>query len=307
MLSKHPLTDPRDWLFKAYADPASVFPAMIASPGYALPPIAGAVWHLASAGLSVGGASAHHWGKNQNNWIVVPADGSARGDLKVIYIGEASNNILVLGPNTDMHGQVFFHGDGGLVIVGGDMDQRCEMTTRLWSQDNILFWGRRSTSNSVTITLEGDATAVVLGEDCMLARDVAIRTSDEHALVDLRDGGWLNPPGTVHVEPHVWLGDKSTLLKGVHIGFGSVVGGSSVVTRSVPRFSVAAGVPARVLRSGVSWSRQHSPEAGIADVLRQHESSLTGAAPRAGVRTDDSPPHPALTIDDEISELLGQV
>lgn len=50
-----------------------------------------------------------------------------------------------------------------------------------------------------------------------ISRDVDIRTSNEHALVDPKDDRMLNAPSSVHVEPDVWLGDKSTLLKGVHV------------------------------------------------------------------------------------------
>jgi acetyltransferase-like isoleucine patch superfamily enzyme len=46
----------------------------------------------------------------------------------------------------------------------------------------------------------------------------------------------------------VYLGMSVRLLAGVTVSRGAVVGAGSVVTRSVPPYSVAAGVPARVLR-----------------------------------------------------------
>jgi acetyltransferase-like isoleucine patch superfamily enzyme len=47
-----------------------------------------------------------------------------------------------------------------------------------------------------------------------------------------------------------WLGINVVVLPGVTIGMGCVVGANSVVTRDLPDYSVAAGAPARVLRSG---------------------------------------------------------
>jgi galactoside O-acetyltransferase len=55
--------------------------------------------------------------------------------------------------------------------------------------------------------------------------------------------------GGIRIEPDVWLGARVTVLDGVTIGRGSVVGAGAVVTRDLPPYSVAAGVPAKVLRT----------------------------------------------------------
>lgn len=47
----------------------------------------------------------------------------------------------------------------------------------------------------------------------------------------------------------VWIGHRVILLPGVHIGNGSIIGAGAVVTRDIPDYSVAVGVPARVIRN----------------------------------------------------------
>lgn len=49
------------------------------------------------------------------------------------------------------------------------------------------------------------------------------------------------------IENDVWIGANCTILDGVVIGKGCVIGAGSVVTRSIPEYSVAAGVPAKVM------------------------------------------------------------
>jgi acetyltransferase-like isoleucine patch superfamily enzyme len=53
----------------------------------------------------------------------------------------------------------------------------------------------------------------------------------------------------VEIQDEVWLGENVCVLPGVTIGRHSVIGSNSVVTKDVPPHSVAAGVPARVLRT----------------------------------------------------------
>lgn len=64
-------------------------------------------------------------------------------------------------------------------------------------------------------------------------------------ILDVKTGGENLP---VVVERDVYMGARVTLLKGVVVGEGSVIGACSVVTKSVPPFTIAAGSPCRPLR-----------------------------------------------------------
>ena len=58
----------------------------------------------------------------------------------------------------------------------------------------------------------------------------------------------LSSKGPVVIEDNVWIGTKSSIMPGVHIGRGSIVAANSVVTHDVPPYCVAAGVPAKVIK-----------------------------------------------------------
>jgi acetyltransferase-like isoleucine patch superfamily enzyme len=53
----------------------------------------------------------------------------------------------------------------------------------------------------------------------------------------------------IEIESNVWIGFNSIILKGVTVGRGSIVACGSVVTSNVPPFSIAAGNPARVVKT----------------------------------------------------------
>ena len=54
--------------------------------------------------------------------------------------------------------------------------------------------------------------------------------------------------GKVIIGNNVWIGDKATVLPGVSIGDGAIIGANSVVTKDVPAFSVVAGNPAKIIK-----------------------------------------------------------
>lgn len=86
---------------------------------------------------------------------------------------------------------------------------------------------------------------VRIGADCNLGTYVIIMDSDYH---DLADHSRPGPCAPVVIGDRVWLGARTTVLKGVTIGDDTVVGAGSVVVRDLPPRCLAVGVPARVVR-----------------------------------------------------------
>jgi acetyltransferase-like isoleucine patch superfamily enzyme len=52
----------------------------------------------------------------------------------------------------------------------------------------------------------------------------------------------------IKIEDDVWIGAGAKVLDGVKIGKGSVIGAGAVVTEDIPSYSVAVGVPAKVIK-----------------------------------------------------------
>jgi lipopolysaccharide O-acetyltransferase len=50
------------------------------------------------------------------------------------------------------------------------------------------------------------------------------------------------------IEDNVWLGEFVSILPGVTIGKGNIIGANSVVTQDIPPYSIAVGTPARVAK-----------------------------------------------------------
>lgn len=53
----------------------------------------------------------------------------------------------------------------------------------------------------------------------------------------------------------MWIAPESKFFKGVHIGDGSIVGTCTLVTKEVGPNSLVVGMPAKVVKEGISWTR----------------------------------------------------
>lgn len=92
-----------------------------------------------------------------------------------------------------------------------------------------------------------DEAPVTIGNHVYIGPDVGIYTVRHALLAEQRNEGIMQSlPVTIHDD--VWIGGHATLLPGVTIGQGAVIGAGSVVTHDIPPQVVAAGNPCRVLR-----------------------------------------------------------
>ena len=121
----------------------------------------------------------------------------------------------------------------------------------LWPEDSaydgvrIIVGDGNYFNRGVMIDACGEIT---IGNENMFGPDVYITDSNH------RFGGAIPPRyhpmerGTVRIGNGCWIGAKAIILTNVELGDFCVVGAGAVVTRSVPKFGVVAGVPARSIR-----------------------------------------------------------
>lgn len=134
---------------------------------------------------------------------------------------------------------------------------RCTATTiyaptkfRTFSSSALIDIGNGVGMNGLSITAR--SRTIKIGDNTMIAPNCTIVDSDFHALWPV-EGRLTNPAiendADVIIGENCWIGMQSIILKGVHIGNGSVIAAGSVVTSSIPENVLAGGVPARIIRS----------------------------------------------------------
>jgi acetyltransferase-like isoleucine patch superfamily enzyme len=108
--------------------------------------------------------------------------------------------------------------------------------------------GERSSINDFCYITSN--SSIDIGSDVMLGEMVSIRDFDhgfENTEIPISEQGLTGGP--IAIGDGTWIGRGVIVTSGVTIGKGCVIGANSVVTKSLPDWSVAVGVPCRVLRS----------------------------------------------------------
>lgn len=96
-------------------------------------------------------------------------------------------------------------------------------------------------------------SSITIGSKVMFGPQVMIMGGDHNTgeigryMYDVHDKRPDNDQPVV-IQDDVWVGARTTILKGVTVGTGSIIAAGSVVTRSIPPYSMVAGVPARVVK-----------------------------------------------------------
>lgn len=120
----------------------------------------------------------------------------------------------------------------------------------LYAHNNgLLTIGDRVGINHNVMLGASDDGEIHIGNDVLIGPNVVIRASNHQYLqknIPINKQGHTG--GKITIEDDVWIGANVVILPNVTIGKGSVIGAGSIVNKDIPSYSLAGGVPARVIK-----------------------------------------------------------
>jgi acetyltransferase-like isoleucine patch superfamily enzyme len=186
---------------------------------------------------------------------IFQAEGATLSGLELDIIGD--RNRIIVGEGCVLTNVRFrLRGSDHLIEIGKNC--RVSRAGSFWLEDHHceVRIGQNTTIVEVSVSLAEPYSKALIGAECMVASDIEIRTSDAHSVIDTASGERINLAEDVTIGNHVWIASHSIILKGVNIGENSVVAAGAVVTNSCPPGSILAGNPARVIKTGITWTRE---------------------------------------------------
>ena len=189
----------------------------------------------------------------RNNGLKNNVNSQSYHFLKNRIIFNGNNNTIIIGDNCRIENSEFYiRGNNNKLVIGNNVSV---MNGSFWIEDNdnLISISDRTcfTSRFHFACMEG--TKIIVGEDCLFASDITVRTGDSHSILNNR-GKRINTSKNVIIGNHVWIGHHATLNKGSIIGNNSVIANNSVVTKSFNQSNVIlGGVPARIIKTDITW------------------------------------------------------
>lgn len=174
-------------------------------------------------------------------------------NLKIVI--EGVGNIIDFdsgGANYIKNSSIYIHGNNNKIVIGKRNYIEC---ADLYIEDdgNLISFGNRNRVFGKTHVACIEGTSVTFKDRCLFSANVVFRTGDSHSILDAKTSKRINPSKSIEVGNRVWFGNTTTMLKGIKIGDDSIIGTGSIVTSNVPSSTIMAGVPAKVIKSGVKW------------------------------------------------------
>lgn len=103
-----------------------------------------------------------------------------------------------------------------------------------------------------------------IGNYCSIAEEVTFLLNIDHdykkvstfpfRTLNKKEGTDVINNGDIIIDDDVWIGYRSIIMSGVHIGQGAIIGAGSIVTHDIPPYSIACGTPAKVIKKRFSES-----------------------------------------------------
>lgn len=185
---------------------------------------------------------------------VFDVSGVLRGKSKIRISGK--NNTIIIRNGKLKNIRIGIDGDNNIIEFCKDI-QIGSLEMIIQGSSCRIFIGEKTQIGGAKIVCCEDKDQVVIGNDNLIADDVEFWSCDGHSIC--KDGERINQSKPIIISDHVWIARNAKILKGVTIQSNTVIGMSSLVTSGTyPANTLIAGLPAKVIKQGITWSHERT-------------------------------------------------
>lgn len=182
---------------------------------------------------------------------VVKHDTLLEGQGDILVVG--TDNEVNFGANTKFKGSIEIRGKNNRVLFGPGSVMRGRIVVK--GNNQTVSIGEQTTFQSAYLLCH-EGCDIMIGRWCMFSRDIEIRTTDAHSVVEKGTGLRLNGPASVVIGDHVWVSVGVFISKGAQLAADTIIGAHAFVNgQFAEEGTMLAGAPAKVVKRDVTWHR----------------------------------------------------
>jgi acetyltransferase-like isoleucine patch superfamily enzyme len=162
------------------------------------------------------------------------------------------NSNISIGINTKIVKSKFYiKGNNNSLTIGDNVIIRNSNIEIVGNNCSIHIDNNCMIGDNCYLSAKEQNTKITIGKDCGFSRNVNVMTSDGHPV--FKNKLRINEAKSIHFGTHIWIAENVTILKGVNIGDGSVIGINSTVTKDIQSNSIVVGNPAKIIKEDIEW------------------------------------------------------
>lgn len=190
------------------------------------------------------------------NVLTIEQTATSKIHEKIMLNLEGSGNVLIMGNKARLGAiRLDVMGKNNTIIIEDSVSYK-RGHLRVVGDNQTFRIGKGTTIEKCYFLCTEDCN-ITVGENCMFSYEIVIRTTDAHSVLDLETRERINKAESISIGNHVWLGAEVMITKGVSLPDDCIVGARSICNRSVDEpHTVIAGIPAKIVKRGVTWDRE---------------------------------------------------
>ena len=162
-------------------------------------------------------------------------------------------NVIEIGKNVELNKAVINIAGKYNHIILEDGVSVLKTEFRMDDNNNAIYIGKCTYVYKASI-VAGEETTITIGDDCLFAQDVTIRSTDGHKIYNMDKSERLNNSRDITIGNHAWLAKGCSILKGTVIGNDVVVATNAIVNKEINKDNcIIGGIPAKVLKEDIVW------------------------------------------------------
>lgn len=172
---------------------------------------------------------------------------------EISFVGK--NNFLIVEKGAIItNSKIRFKGSNSIVYIRKTRNNKVNLSLDIYN-DSVFFMDLGCSVNINLRVIISENKNVIVGKDCMFSHGCWIRNSDAHIIYDNNDNRRINHSKDIIIGSHVWIGQDARIMKSSHVGSGTVIGMSSLVTYRLQCNSIYSGNPCVLKKENIFWDR----------------------------------------------------